>query len=524
MKGLLSKPTRTVKVLFLLAILLLLLGLVPLAAYGQTTPPAEDEGSLIENLLALPVNGLYKALQVLGLKTFDELIFNNSCGELAPYTPDEWNVVMAWYQGVRNAVWVMLVIAVAVLGYRIKKNSYSPDRKFSFLNSLESIIYAFAIVLFMPYIVRLIFQFNNGLVSLFKGIAGSMGVIGGEFNLDEIKTGSVLATAIVKLGYLGLLVYFNFLYLIRKFVLTSMLVITPVVAWTWTISGRKEGIAIVLGEIASNAFMQAAHALVLALYLTLLAAGISSDFSPWWAQIFGMICLVPTANVIRNLLQGWLQKLRVNEESWAGAAAMGFAGLAGMARTMVVVRPQAGTILGGSIGGGNQGGGKNGGTGGPVSGVPPLTNAVNTGLRAGGMAGKIGGMAGMALGTALSLPLRTTGIDFSYAGGQLGGLAGTMLGRPAGTGYTLIRQGQEEAKHSSVNLLSGIGKVVGVERVGSLSDGAEVLGRTAGTVLGSAAGGTGARAGQKMGGALGRYGVQMAGIMLATNPDHFRWN
>jgi len=86
-----------------------------------------------------------------------------------------------------------------------------------------------------------------------------------------------------------------------------------------------------MGEVASNAFMQAAHALVLSLYLVLIKAGVSTDFSPWWAQIFGMVCLIPTANVIRDLLQGWLKFLGVNEEKWAGAATLGLTGLVGLA-------------------------------------------------------------------------------------------------------------------------------------------------------------------------------------------------
>lgn len=88
----------------------------------------------------------------------------------------------------------------------------------------------------------------------------------------------MLATAIVKLGYIGILLYFNFLYLIRKFVLTSMFILTPIVAWSWTISGRKEGIGVIIGETASNAFMQAAHSLVLSPYLVLIKAGVSTDF------------------------------------------------------------------------------------------------------------------------------------------------------------------------------------------------------------------------------------------------------
>lgn len=510
-----SRPIPTGRLFLLVPVLLIMLSG---SLYGSDQSvgqvPTEDEGSLIEELIALPVNGLYNALKFLGFKGFEDLIFNNTYGDLAPFTPDEWRTVMAWYGGIRDAVWALLAVAVAVKGWGYMRSSYNPEKRVSFLNSVENVIYAFAVILFMPYAVQVIFQLNNYLVALFKGMAQSMGVVEGSFNLDDIKTGSIIATAVVKLGYLGLLVFFNFLYLIRKFVLTSMLVVTPIVAWTWTISGRKEGIGIVLGEVASNAFMQASHALVLALYLTLLQSGIASDFSPWWAQIFGMVCLIPTSNVIRNLLQGWLQKLGVNEEGWAGAAAMGFAGLANIAKTTVSPKP----VLSGITGGGSRDPGSGSGEGGSG-----LTKAVSAGVRFGSFAGNAGRLAGGFMGAAMSIPLKTAGIDLSPAGSSIGSFLGTAGGRQMGTGWSVLSQGLQEGKEAG-SFIQGLGKTVGMDKVSSELDAAEVLGRAAGASFGAAGGFKGARVGQKLGGALGRYGLQTAGFIFTANPDRFRWN
>lgn len=385
----------------------------------------EDEGSLIEKMIALPIQGIYKAMEAMGFRDYDELIFDTSRGDLSPCTRDEWDLVMVWYKAVRNAVWVMLVISMAGTGYRFMRSGGNPNRRSDAMRVAMSNLYAFAVVLFMPYFARIIFQLNDRLVGMFYGIASDLGAVGAAgFDINDISTGSIIATAFVRLGYAGLILFFNFLYVIRKFVMTSMLILTPIAAWSWSISGRYHGIGVVIGEIASNAFMQAVHAFVLALYLTLLAGGVSGDFSPWWAQIFGMAALIPTANVIRNLLQGWLQFMGVNEEKWAGLATLGLSGIAGLVnigKTMAPAKTAGAAAFSGlsSMGGGpGRGGGSDagygigvrergvsyaGGAGGSTGMAHIVSGIKNIGDRAsvmGGTAGKvIGGAMGLALGS-----------------------------------------------------------------------------------------------------------------------------
>lgn len=590
MKGNLLKPTRIVRGVFLVLVIVMLI--TPAAAadsIGDVNPNRiqGEDGSLIENILSAPINGIYNAFMLLGFKSFDELIFNNEYGDMAPYSHDEWDIVMRWYRNIRGAVWALLVIAVAVAGYRNMTSAANPSKKISFMQSISSIVYAFAIVLFMPYAVILIFRLNNALVSFFYGIAQSMGVVGESFDVDTIRTGNVLATAIIKLAFVGLLAYFNFLYLIRKFVLTSMFIITPIVAWSWTISGRKEGIGVVIGEVASNAFMQAAHALVLSIYLTLIARGVSTDFSPWWAQIFGMVCLIPTANVIRNLLQGWLKFLGVSEESWAGAATLGlvgFAGLANIGKTVLNAKvPRTGEVvppIGSSSGGSS--GGKGGGTG--SFGGSSAGKAISSGMKVGSVLGTAGALVGRAVGTAMSLPLASTGVKLGNAGEALGGFVGTAIGRQLGTGSSIIKnsmsgyigdpdrmyvdkkgrglikavvdeegrkqyfipgqKGYENIKKpvetfksereaykagyrgSNDSFVKRLGNIVGKDDIHSPTDYVEIAGRVVGATFGATFGEKGVKVGMEAGGAAGRYGVNIAGMMLPLmtgNLDQFRW-
>ncbi len=516
---------------------LLLVLVIPVCVYAADEP-SEDDGSLIERLISLPVEGIYKATQALGFKNYDELIFDTSKGDLSPFEEEEWNVVMTWYNAIRNAVWVMLVISVAVTGYRFMKSGGSPQKRSEVMRIALSNVYAFAVVLFMPYFVRILFHINGYMVSLFYGIAEGMGAVGSDgFDINGIKTGSVIATAFVRLGYAGLILFFNFLYVIRKFVITSMLIVTPIAAWSWSISGKYHGIGVAVGEIASNVFMQAAHALVLALYLSLLAGGVSGDFSPWWAQIFGMVALIPTANAIRNLLQGWLQFMGVNEEKWAGLATLGLSGLAGlvsMGKTMGPVKATGAAALSGlgRMGAGSGGGGSSPGGGSGVvhskgasyaagtSGSSGMANISSTVRNSGDSAARAGNIAGSVLGGAMGITLGSEGAKHMANVGQTVGsvvVGGGARVIAAGSGLVkeVAKKGPDGGKGGMMQRLQGV--------TGAKSGGAAI-----GSALGMMAGAAFGEKGMETGAKIGKNVVPMASratlILTGTDLDNFRWN
>lgn len=537
MRRSLSVPTLMMyKVLSILILLLL----IP-AACGTGYAAGEqivDEGSLIEKLISLPIEGIYRAIQALGFRNYDELIFDTARGDLSPFTEEEWYIVMEWYYAIRNAVWVMLVISVAVTGYRFMKSGGNPQKRSEAMRAAVSNLYAFAVVLFMPYFARIIFQMNSYLVQLFYGIAVEMGAAGsGGFDINDIRTGSIIATAFVRLGYAGLILFFNFLYVIRKFVLTSMLIVTPIAAWSWSISGKYHGIGVVVGEIASNTFMQAAHALVLALYLSLLAAGVSGDFSPWWAQIFGMVALIPTANVIRNLLQGWLQFMGVNEEKWAGLATLGLSGIAGLVnigKTMVPVKTSGAAVFSGlsSTGGGP---GRDGGSGagystvvreggvsyaGGAGGSTGMDRIVSRVRNIGDRASVVGSTAGKVIGGAMGFALGSKGAK------QMADVGQTVGGLVAGSGARAIAAGSGLAREVLKNRSNeeGVSMMQRLREVTGANSGGEAFGSALGMVIGAAFGERGMEAGVKAGKNAIPMVTRATSILAGTNLDGFRWN
>ncbi|MBE3578974.1 MAG: hypothetical protein IMW83_03750 [Caldanaerobacter subterraneus] len=304
-------------------IVLILVLLIPAFVYAE---------SFIERAMAAPFNGLVDGIRNLGFKTIDELVFDLPNTETAPFTADEWDIAMKWYNTVEIATGGLAVIAMIINGFRLMSSGSNPSKRADTMQKMWLIVLAYAIIWFLPVYLKLIFMGNAYLTELFKNLmetyAGGKFTQGGWSFIDAIQTNSLLTTALVKLAFVGLMIYFNILYTIRKFVLIAMLVVVPIVVWSWSMTGYSRGIGLVAGEIVSNAFMQSSHALVLSLYAVLVSPGISSDFSEWWAQLFGLIALIPTAKVLRELFMGFLKFLGVNEEFYAGLAMSGLAGMA----------------------------------------------------------------------------------------------------------------------------------------------------------------------------------------------------
>jgi hypothetical protein len=250
------------------------------------------------------------------------------------------------------------------------------------------------------------------------------------------------------------------------------------------------------------------------LYLVLIKAGVSTDFSPWWAQIFGMVCLIPTANVIRDLLQGWLKFLGVNEEKWAGAATLGLTGLLGLANIAKTTAAPKASFPSSTFSG-------------TLPSGPAGTGAVSAGVKAGSVAGTIGSAVGALVGSAASIPLRTMGVDVTEHFRNIGGFAGKVIAAPPVTAGALVKDAYSRGKESGSGFIGGLSQAVGMEKILNERDAAEALGRAGGMILGSAYGYKGSEVGKKIGGAVGRYGFHMASFIaptvLTSNTDMFRW-
>lgn len=304
-------------------------------------------GNTISWMLSLPITGLARAILWLsdkaGLYSIRELVFAE--GRLASggggiFSPQEWeNVIMPWYRVffLIASAGVFYSLVITWTGYRTLAASISPQRAVSFSNTLLNILIAMLFMTQMPLFLNLISDANAVIVGAIKNSLISHGLynnlatldpqrIGNTFANPDLGTQNPLLNSLILLGLAGFTLTINFLYMIRKFVVGVLIVISPIVAWA-LLSSRRTPFLLMLSEIVSNTFMSASHAVVLAFYLSMLAYNGDGMFATWWAKLFALYMLIPTASLLRRLITGWFNLLGIDEEAYAGIAAAGVGSL-----------------------------------------------------------------------------------------------------------------------------------------------------------------------------------------------------
>lgn len=416
----------------------------------------QDEGGWVDKMLAAPINGAVKALRALGLKDLDALLFNKGVEDyfIPPFIDqDAWETVSKWFNVFYYASFGLILLGIFYTGAKIAFTAYTPKKREESMKGLSRFLYAFVIIVAAPIMIQLFLEINNAGVAMIAGVAGDMGALG-QFEADSegaggsfitnLFTGHVLTTAIVRLALISLMIYFNILYLIRALVLAGLIALTPILIWLWAITGNEMAIKIWFGEITSVTFMQFLHAFSLLFFLSF-----TSSLNLWWATIVALFMIIPFTNVLRNIFQGFLRFLGINEEGLAAGGMGMIGGLAAMGKA--TMKPGAGisgnsSYSPSSAGGGGVAGGAGAGGGGAFG----VINAPATPQAQGSLASlsrmapaisKGAGMIGTGVGMAMATPLMSINPGLASSVGNFGknvaqgamGLAGrgTALGAMA---------------------------------------------------------------------------------------------
>ncbi|MTI84399.1 MAG: hypothetical protein FH756_10940 [Firmicutes bacterium] len=377
------------KIITHLVLVLFLSFLITPIAFGETgSLPIEDEGGMFERAVAGLINALVsviESLQTLGkLKPMDQLIFNTN-EDTGPFNNHEWDLLGSWYFGVSSFVMILALVAVVATAFKMMTAAMNPLLRSEATGSMWRWFLALFIIPGAPVFVWLCFVFNawliDGFIWVSEKVATDVSTLGsfsmGSDFIQSIRTGSILGTAVVKLAFAGLNLYLNILYIVRFYVLVVLFVFAPIMAWMWALNKNVHASAVWIGEILSNTFMQASHALTVLVFLTFTDKGTMGD--NWLTLIIGLLVILPITEMIRNSMQGLFARWAgVNEEKWAGRAMLGMTGLGAIAGLGNVGKATLGGFAGASASSGLSPGsmpGSSGATGGIQSSSGCITSA-----------------------------------------------------------------------------------------------------------------------------------------------------
>ncbi len=183
-------------------------------------------------------------------------------------------LVSNWYYIFRTITIIALLIILIYIGVKIAITSIA-EEKATYKEALKNWLVAFIIVFAMPYIMILIMQINESLVSMFAGL-------GKDLNLYEtvremtwsIKMSVGVIATILYVTLVYYLVKFIILYLKRLFVTIVLIIIAPLVAGKYAydkIRGGKgdNSLSKWLQEYTFSVMMQTVHALVYTVFISM---------------------------------------------------------------------------------------------------------------------------------------------------------------------------------------------------------------------------------------------------------------
>jgi|GEM_PF-5558688 len=324
---------RFAGVALLVLIPIMLLGTAPARADAPAAGSGQqDTGTLAERLVSLPIEGLTRALDLLGLVDIQQLVFSQD----QPLSGPVLALVVRWYTELMVVCFFLLAIVfawhAALLG-----RAASPAQRAEAKSGFGRWTLALGAACLALALVKLLLALNSALVAFAAAHATN-------FSVDAVtSTGSVLATAVINLLLAGLKLYFNVLYTIRLVFIVVLLAIAPLVIWSLALRSSRGGFPLWAAELFANIMMQASHALVLAALVSLLDAGTTHTLlDHWFAKIVVITLILPLGRFLRNLVSSWLYIAGSAEEHASSL-------LGGMSRSF--------TNLGRMVGWGGPGGG-----------------------------------------------------------------------------------------------------------------------------------------------------------------------
>lgn len=369
----------------------------------------------------------------LGLRTFKSLIFGKDGDEslaFGIFTTDELNKI--YWPGFNTFMILAgfaILIAIVMGGMKIASAGINPSNRsytFEFFKDLGIV----TILIFnLETIYTLIFGVNYSIISMF----GSQHAELMEAKENLGATDGIIGDIIINLALLGLSIWANFYYMMRKLTLMMLMILGPLMITLYLIP-RTKGITMGwLKELIGTVLVQSIHA---TLYWMMALMAVTNT---GLEAIILYIIFIPVAESIRSLLG--LGGQMTNGLSKAGAM-MGLSALAGMYGSVKGALGDK-SVMGAIKGAYNGAKDKIKGTDGAEGEEGKKTLGANTGtdsgttsmaekmLKAGEITSKMGkaafGMAGAIAGSPMGPAGSIAGSTIGFiGGGAVGGVAGRV--------------------------------------------------------------------------------------------------
>lgn len=273
----------------------------------------KDEGGLFEKIIAKVIGGLAETVLDLstnetlgiGFKNYDELIFAKDTTDIAPFSIENWNLTVMWYWRIVAIIGIPILIAIIILAYKLMIGAFYVEKRVDAKDSIMRLIFGAIAIAAAPFFVKFLLFINNNMVRLLIIQADTnLNELLGNSIISQIRTGNVIATALVIALFAYLFAVVNIRFIIRQFTIIVFTIFTPIVSVFWIINKRTIASAIWFGQIFINVFMQFIYAFLFLIYI---------DFLPkaggWATSILWAMMILPLADSLQNTMQNLISRV-----------------------------------------------------------------------------------------------------------------------------------------------------------------------------------------------------------------------
>lgn len=326
--------------------------------HGQSVSTyVEPEANIFSKMISSIFNGILWVIRsVLGLSEIDTLVFNLGSRGSASYnfglmSDNWWNVVLQYQLIFQAIAWVILVCGFIKTLIDLNLSTINPQKRAHLYEVIKKfIVVGIGLVILIP-CVQFLLECNDTIVELFASQVETS-----SLNMPQVN--NVLVQFIVGMCWLTIMLYINFIYIMRSITVALLIASGPFFISTVAFDqhGRSTLFISWFKELLANIFVQSIHAFVLSFLVQLLVSGT-------FLETFAIaISIIPITEMFRGLVFGGaggttsqMASIATSTVNKTGnAMARGIAG--GAARAI------------GAGDGGNDGGSGGGGFGGPGGG------------------------------------------------------------------------------------------------------------------------------------------------------------
>lgn len=382
------------------------------------------------------------------LKSFETLIYGKDGDEALAFGIFKENEIEKIFGPGIEVTTILAVFAIllgiVIWGMRIAQSGINPSNRTRAIEMILDIIVVTLLFYHLPQFYELIFAVNYSIVNLFYD-AKEGNLI--DFTKPIDADDDVLGNLIIQLVLLGLAIWANFYYMMRKLTLLIFMILGPFMVALYMIQYTKSITAAWMKELVGTVFIQSIHA-----FLFWIVTLISFSTKGIEAIIL-YVCFIPLTEAMRSLFGLGGQTHGVLSKVGAAFGLSALAGVYGSIKGAKDGKSVMESIKGGYNGLKNKVGNKNQDDGETTKGQAAnlgtdtgSTSLAEKMLKSGDLVSKAGkavfGMAGSIAGS----PMGPGGsLTLSTIGSEVGGAVGGMAGRTGFAGAQLLNDSAKKA-------------------------------------------------------------------------------